>query len=118
MRRMLLVLAAAALMAMLMGAMAAPALAQALVQRGFVGPNPPAKLLIVTTPSGNQNISTHFKPTERQGGGGGGAEHFSGGPGEVVPFHPDFLGSGFLVGKKGKSVLTPSGNMNANIHNK
>ena len=98
-RRMFLVLAAAALMAAMLVALASPAFAQAQVlkERGPGGSN----LTGVETPSGKFNLSGHFLPSGPQGSDGGGAN---------VDHDAQF---GPLSGQK---VTTPSGNSNGTFH--
>ncbi len=98
-RRMILVLAAAALMAAMLVALASPAFAQAQVakERNPGGSN----FTIVETPSGKLNLSGHFLPSGPQGSDGGGAN---------VDKDAQF---GSL---SGQAVTTPSGNSNGNFH--
>ncbi len=111
-RRIMLVLTVALVMAAMMAAMAAPGFTQAIRLSGHAeieGDECQGKGVI--TPSDNVNVRCEIKPVEdnRGGTGGGGATVESGT--EVVPF-----GAGIPV--EGQAVRTPSGNVNAqgNLH--
>jgi hypothetical protein len=107
MRRVLLVLAVALVMAAMMVAMAAPGFAKAIHDSGtgtFNGE--PCEGKAVQTPSGNINAQCKIKP---EGGNKGG----SGGGGATVQ-----SGSGDLGGPPAEAhgVTTPSGNGNLQAH--
>ena len=111
-RRVMLVLTMALVMAAMMVAMAAPGFAQAIRLSGpahIEGEECQGKGVI--TPSGNVNVRCKIKPEgDNRGGTGGGGATVEQGT-EVVPF-----AGGIPV--EGQAVRTPSGNVNAqaNLH--
>ncbi len=111
-RRIMLVLTVALVVAAIMAAMAAPGFAQAIRLSGHAeieGDECQGKGVI--TPSDNVNVRCQIKPVEdnRGGAGGGGATIERGA--ELVPFE-----EGIPV--EGQAVRTPSGNVNTqdNLH--
>jgi hypothetical protein len=98
MKRMILVLAVAALMAAMLLAMASPAFAKV---RPIEASSGDTTFKGLETPSGKINLSIHTHPPGPQGGGGGGAVRDS---------------DALFDGLDGKAVETPSENGNGNYH--
>ena len=109
MRRIILVVTVALVMAAMMGVMAAPGFAQAIHESGpgsVGGQTCEGKL--VHTPSDNTNVQCKVKPEGgNKGGSGGGGATVAEGPGSV-----DNPEGGEPIPVEGHVVQTPSGNVN------